>query len=218
MAGEVEAARAGEVDERGGAGGEGAMPQVDEIAAAGIAFFGMRENFFGLEVEEAHAHGAIAHDALKMADAAAAAEALLGIESDGDVAAFPNALDVGPATVANAVANGPDAGELVELTAGGGDTGSDGIGVVGDVDGGRDAFGVSTRVGSSAICMPLICVQIGRVFDDRRGERRREPRRRSHRQGQMPSPASDAISLASISTNSPPGTDESASSSSVSSG
>ena len=37
MAGEVEAAGAGEMNERGCCGGQGAVPQVDEFAATGIA-------------------------------------------------------------------------------------------------------------------------------------------------------------------------------------
>ena len=121
----------------------------------------MREDLFRLEVEEAHAHGAIAHDAFEMAHAAATAEALLGIEGDGDVAALPDAFDIGPAAVADAVADGPDAGELVELAAGGGDAGGDGVGVVGDVDGRRDTSAARTRVSSSARRMPLIWVRLG---------------------------------------------------------
>ena len=138
---EVKAAWAGQVYERGGASRECAMPQVDEIAATGVALFGQRENFFWLKVEESHAHGAVTHDALKVTNSAATAEALLWIESHRDVAAFPNALDVWPATVANSVAYCPDSGELVELTSGCGDSGSDGIGVVGDVNGGSYALG-----------------------------------------------------------------------------
>ena len=115
VAGEVEAAGAGKVDEGGGCGGEGAMPQIDKLAAALVALLGVGEDFFGLEVEEAHAHGAIAHDAFKVTDAAASAVALLGVEGDGDVAAFPYAFDIGPAAIADAVADGPDAGELVQV-------------------------------------------------------------------------------------------------------
>ena len=103
--------------------------------------FGLGKNFFGFEVEEAHAHGAVAHDAFEMADAAAAAEFLLWIERDDGVTALPDAFNIGPAAVADAVAESPDAGELVELAARCGDSGGDGVGVVGDVDGGVDVAG-----------------------------------------------------------------------------
>jgi hypothetical protein len=114
VAGEVEAAGAGEVDEGRGGGGEGAVPQVDELAAALVALLCVGKNLFRLEIEEAHAHGAVAHDAFKVADAAAAAVALFGVEGDGDVPALPHAFNVRPAAVADAVADGPDAGELFE--------------------------------------------------------------------------------------------------------
>src|SRR6476619_4927379 len=94
VAGEVKAARAGQVDERSGAGREGTVPQVDEIAATGIALFRLREDFFRLKIEKSHAHGAVTHDAFKVTNPAAAAESLLGVESHCDVAAFPYALDV----------------------------------------------------------------------------------------------------------------------------
>src|SRR5580658_5581011 len=83
---------------------------------------------------EAQAHGAVTHDAFKMADTAAAAEFLFWIERDHCVATLPDALDIRPAAVTDAVADGPDAGKLVELAARGGYTGGDGVGVVGDVD------------------------------------------------------------------------------------
>ena len=136
VAGEVEAAGAGEVDEGRSGGGQGAMPEVDKLAAALVALLCVGEDFFRFEVEEAHAHGSITHDAFKVANAAAAAEFFFWIEGYGDVAAFPHAVDIGPAAVANAVADGPDTGEFFKAAMGGGDTGGDGVSVVGDVDGG----------------------------------------------------------------------------------
>ena len=166
VAGEVEAAGAGEVDEGGGGGGEGAVPQVDKVAAALVALFCLGEDFFRFEVEEAHAHGAVAHDAFEMADAAAAAVALFGVEGDGDVAALPDAFYVGPAAVADAVADGPDAGELFQAAVGGGDAGGDGVGVVGGVDGSVDAAGGECfgEIVGQAHAFDL--GEIGRVFND----------------------------------------------------
>src|ERR1700722_14768330 len=110
------------------------MPVVDELAAALVALLRMGKHFFRLEDEEAQAHGAVAHDAFEMADAAATAELLLGIEADGDMAAFPDAIDIGPAAIPDAVAKGPDAGQFVELAARRCYSCGDGVGVVGDVD------------------------------------------------------------------------------------
>src|ERR1700757_3464760 len=84
---EVEASGAGEMDERSGCGRKCAMPEVDEFTAAAIAFLGLSKDLFRFEVEEAHAHSAITHDAFEVTDAAASAEALFRIESDGNVAA-----------------------------------------------------------------------------------------------------------------------------------
>ena len=101
-----------------------------------------------------------------MTDSAASAEALLGIERDGDVSAFPDAFDVGPAAVTDAVADGPDAGELVELAAGGGDTGRDGIGIVGDVHGRIDTFGREHAGEFFGQTHALDLGEIRRVFND----------------------------------------------------
>ena len=60
-AGVVEASGAAEVYGGGGGGGEGAVPEFDEVAAAGVAGFGGGEDFFRLHVEEAEAHGAYPH-------------------------------------------------------------------------------------------------------------------------------------------------------------
>ncbi len=69
-----------------------------------------------------------------MADAAASAVAFAWIKGNGDVAALPDTVDVGPAAVADAIADRPYAGQLFKAAMGGGDAGSDGISVVGDVN------------------------------------------------------------------------------------
>ena len=53
--------------------------------------FGGGEDLFGFHVEEAKAHGAMAHDAFDVAASAAAAEVLLLVERDDGVAALPHA-------------------------------------------------------------------------------------------------------------------------------
>ena len=76
---------------------------------------GMLEDLFGLHVEEAQAHGAMAHDAFDVAAASAAAEAFFFVERDDGVAALPDALCEGVAAVADADAESPDADHGVEL-------------------------------------------------------------------------------------------------------
>src|SRR6266568_3377783 len=139
VASEIETSRPRQVNERSSAGGQCAMPQIDEFAATRIALLGVRKNFFRFEVEKAHAHGAVAHDAFEVAYSAAAAEAFLGVEGHGDVAALPDTFDIGPAPVADAVADGPHTGELIELASGRGHAGGDGVSVVGDMHWGSDA-------------------------------------------------------------------------------
>src|SRR6185437_11048822 len=119
---------------RCGCRGESVMPQLDKFSASGVTLLGLGEDFLGLEVKKTHAHGAIAHDAFQVADAPASAKALLGIERDGDVSALPDPFDIRPAAIANAVADGPNAGEFIQLAARGGYPGSDRIGIVGNVN------------------------------------------------------------------------------------
>src|SRR5579863_10094323 len=54
------------------------MPEGDELRAARVARSRVLEDFFRLHIEEAQAHGAMAHKALEVADAAAPAVILLG--------------------------------------------------------------------------------------------------------------------------------------------
>src|SRR6185437_15213569 len=139
MAGEEETPRAGKVNEGGGGGGKSAVPELDKFATTAIALPRMSEDFFGFHVQKTHAHGAVAEYPFKVADTAAAAVAFFRIEADDDVPTFPHALDVRPTAVADTVADGPHADQLVQLAAGGGHPGGDSIGVIGGVDGGGDA-------------------------------------------------------------------------------
>src|ERR1700732_295984 len=104
--GDVDPPRSGQMNKRRGSGCQRAVPHVDKVAAALVTLLGSSEHFFRLPVQEPQAHGAIAHDAFQVAYAAASAVALLGVERDGDVATLPHALDVWPAAIADAVADG----------------------------------------------------------------------------------------------------------------
>src|SRR6185437_6955450 len=165
MAGEEETPRAGKVNEGGGGGGKGAMPELDKLAAAAISLPGMSEDFFGLHVEEAHAHGSIAKYAFKVADAAAAAVAFLRIETDDDVTSFPHAFNVRPAAITDTVADRPDLHQLVQLAAGGGHAGGDGIGIIRGVDRGGDAA-LDQRAGEIVLETHAFDLgKVGRVFN-----------------------------------------------------
>src|SRR6476646_8472589 len=115
------------------------MPQVDEFATALITIASIFKNFFRFKIEEAQAHGAMAHDALKMTQPAAAAVAFFGIESDGDVATFPDTFEIGPAAIADSIANRPYARKLFQSAMNGCHARGDRVGIVGDSDGHVDA-------------------------------------------------------------------------------
>jgi hypothetical protein len=67
--------------------------------------------------------------------AAAAAVAFFGVQGDGGMAALPDAVGVGPAAVADAIAEGPDADQPVEMAARGGQACGYGVCVVQYMDG-----------------------------------------------------------------------------------
>src|ERR1700761_6478154 len=121
------------------------MIALDEVYAALVAFLCRRENFIRFQVEEAKAHGAMTHDAFEVAASSTAAVVLLGIERDDGMAALPGAVGVGIAPEANAIADGPDADEPVELTARGGEAGCGCVGVVEDADAGLNPAGFQAR-------------------------------------------------------------------------
>src|SRR5664279_1559956 len=50
--GEVEPPWTRKMDEGGGAGGQGAMPEIHKFTTAGVALFGVCEHFFRLHVEK----------------------------------------------------------------------------------------------------------------------------------------------------------------------
>src|SRR5690349_18241205 len=85
-----------------------AVPQPDEFERTPVVVARRGEYFFGLHIQEAQAHGPVAHNAFQVAHAAAAAEALLGIERYHHVACFPDTLVVWTAAETYPVAEIPD--------------------------------------------------------------------------------------------------------------
>ena len=131
-AGEEELAGAGHVDGGGRAAARALCQRRLKSRQRGrrLRAFGGFEDLFGFHVEEAQAHGAVAHDAFHVAASAAAAEALFVVERDDGVAALPDAMGERVATVADADAEGPDADHAVELAVRGGEAGGHAVGVV----------------------------------------------------------------------------------------
>ncbi len=82
------------------------------------------------------------------------------------MSALPDAVGDGPAAVADAVAEGPDAGELVEVAALGGKAGGDGVSVVEDVEGGVDAVAGDDGGERLSHALTLDLGEVGRVFHD----------------------------------------------------
>src|ERR1700687_1925617 len=94
-----------------------AMPQLNELDAARIAFVGIVEDFIRLHVHKAQAHGAIAHDTLQMPASTAAAISLARVERNDDMTAFPDAFLPGINPETDTVAEGPDADQPVKIAA-----------------------------------------------------------------------------------------------------
>src|SRR5258708_13512843 len=90
--GDIKLSRAVHVDASGGGGGQRAMAHVHEFGATRVAGARISEHLVGFEIEEAHAHGAVAEDAFEMAASAASAETFLGIERDHGMPALPNSF------------------------------------------------------------------------------------------------------------------------------
>src|SRR5580698_2893448 len=88
---DVEFSRTIHMNARCRGGGQRTMPQFDELDATRIAFVGACKNLLGLEIEEAQAHCAVAHDSFEMPGSTAAAELLFGVERDDRMAALPDA-------------------------------------------------------------------------------------------------------------------------------
>ena len=115
------------------------LKDTKDYPAARIALLGVGKHLFRLQVKEAQAHGAVAHDALQVTRAAAAAVTFFGVERDGDVPALPNAIRVWPAPIADAFADGPYARKSVELSPRGGHAGCDCVRIVRYVNRRRDS-------------------------------------------------------------------------------
>src|SRR5258708_6813469 len=122
-----------------GGGGQGPMAYRYEFGGPRIAGARISEYLVGFEIEEAHAHGAVAEDAFEMAASAASAETFLGIERDHGMPALPNSFAPWITAEANAVAQRPHANQFAKFVAGRGDSGGHGVGVVEDAHGSRKA-------------------------------------------------------------------------------
>src|SRR5450631_984897 len=101
-----------------------------------------------------------------MAETAAAAIAFLGIEGNGDVAALPDAFNIRPPAVADAVADGPDASELFKAAVSGCNSSGDCVGIVGNVDRSDDAVGCEFPGQLFGHAHSLDLGQVWRVFDN----------------------------------------------------
>src|ERR1035438_3016477 len=91
---------------------EKAVPKLEKLAGPWIALPRRHEDFLRFHVQKTEAHGAMAHDAFQVPDAAAAAVAFLGVERDHHVARLPNSVVVRMAAESDTVAQVPDANQL----------------------------------------------------------------------------------------------------------
>ena len=105
----------------------------------------MQPNFFGFEIEESHAHRAAAENSFEVPFAAAATEAFFRVQRNHGVAALPHALARGIPAEADAVAQRPDARELVQFSMRRGDPRGHGIGVVKNAHGNARGFALERR-------------------------------------------------------------------------
>ena len=92
MAGEKKRSGALHVDAGGGGGGQGAMPEVDEFPAAGVAGSRIFKNFFRFEIEEAQAHGAVPMIPSRWPTPPQPQKFSLGSRVTTDVAALPDSF------------------------------------------------------------------------------------------------------------------------------
>ena len=109
----IKTCRAIQMDAGGGGGGKGAVPEFGEVDAAGVAGFGLREDFLRLHIHKAQAHRPLAHNAFKVAFAAAAAEMLFRVERYHRMAGFPETVAEGIAAITNAGAESPNSNQAV---------------------------------------------------------------------------------------------------------
>src|SRR3984957_4902236 len=114
--GDEEFSRAGQVNGIRRRGGQRAMPQLHEFDTALVLLLRILEHFIRFHIQESQPHGALAHDAFQMADAAAATIAFARIERHHYVAAFPDAFAPRINSKAHAIAERPDANEAVQIS------------------------------------------------------------------------------------------------------
>src|ERR1700722_5069776 len=115
------------------------MPQLHELDATLVALPRILKNLVGLHVQEAQPHGPLAHDALQMADAAAAAISFAGIERHHYVTAFPNSVAARIDSKSDAIAERPDADKAIQISVRRRQTSGQNVGVVINVDRSGDA-------------------------------------------------------------------------------
>ena len=106
----------------------------------------------------------MAHDAFQVPHASTAAELLFGVECHNGVPALPDAFRPGVAPEADAVAQGPHADELIELSSGSGDSGGHHVRVVEDESRHRPVFLPKRGRQERLQVESLRLLQIGRVL------------------------------------------------------
>src|SRR6266702_1605503 len=105
---------------------------MDEVCTADITLLSRLKNLIWFHIEEAPTHGAVSGNAFQVSASATSAVILFGVERDNHVAALPWPFCRRMATEADAVANGPDMDQSIQVTTLSGNPGSDGVCVVED--------------------------------------------------------------------------------------
>ena len=165
QAGDEEDAGAFHVDAVRSGGSERAMAQLDKFGAARIAGARIFKHFFRLEIEEAHAHRAAAEDSFEVSFATAAAKGFFRVQRDDGVAAFPHAFACGIPPKADAVAQRPDAGQLVQFALRRGDARSHSVGVIKNADGHARGFALERNGKRGLQRKTLYLLQVRGFFD-----------------------------------------------------
>src|SRR5213078_1524864 len=80
------------VDVGGGGSGQSAVTKRHKFGAARVTCASIFEHFFGLQVQEAHAHGAAPENAFQVPAPAASTEVFLGVQRDHGVPTLPDSF------------------------------------------------------------------------------------------------------------------------------
>src|SRR6267154_4787477 len=154
------------VDVGGGGCRQSAVTKRHKFGAACVTRASIFEHFFGLQVQEAHAHGPAPENAFQVPAPAASTEIFLGVQGDHGVPTLPDPFAGRIAPEAHSIPQRPHAGELIQFSLCRRNSRGHDVCIIEQPDRNSRRLATQGRRQCRLQCESLYLLQVGRILHD----------------------------------------------------